>query len=119
MSTGAPDGWGMTLFLRALFLGFGVATGAAFFLHSSGMALWAAVLIAWVGGNVLGLAFTAAGATLWPAKPARRASFTATADEFRLWDDDLACELIDAGLRHDEVPAAAQGASAEGIRAAG
>jgi hypothetical protein len=97
----------MTLFLRALFLGFGVATCAAIFLHASGMALWAAVLAVWIGGNVLVLAFTAIGAALWPAKPAKRSSFTATAAELRLWDDDLTRELIDADLRRHEAPASA------------
>ncbi len=57
----------MTIFLRALILGYALAVVAAAWLAESGVALWAACLIAWIGGNVLGLAFTAIGAALWPA----------------------------------------------------
>jgi hypothetical protein len=102
-----------------LLFGLGVATSAAVILHASGVALWAAILAAWIGGNVLGLAFTAIGAMLWPAKPARRASFTATSAEFRLWDDDLNRELIVADLRRDEAPGSVRSAPETGLRAAG
>lgn len=91
----------MTLFLRALILGYGTAVLAAWWLAADGMALWVAGLVAWIGGNLLALAFMATGAWLWPAKPARASSFTVTEAELRLWDADLARELIDAGLRHD------------------
>ena len=91
----------MTLFLRSLILGYGAAVLAAMQLSEAGLAPWAAILVAWIGGNMLGLALTAAGAFLWPAMPARRSSFTATDAEFRLWDEDLARELIDADLRRD------------------
>ncbi len=90
----------MTMFLHSLVLGFGVAALGAFGLSDAGLPLWAALLVAWIGGNALGLGFAALGATLWPDKPARRSSFTATEEEFRLWDDDLTRELINADVRH-------------------
>jgi hypothetical protein len=99
----------MTLFLRAMFLGYVAAAGAAIWLSQSGMPVWAAILAAWIGGNVLGLAFTATGAWLWPDAPARRSSFTVTEAELRLWDEDLTLELIDADLRRDRAPAVGQG----------
>ena len=73
----------MTMFLHALILGYGVAALGAVGLSDAGLPLWAAILAAWIGGNVLGLAFAAAGALIWPDKPARRSSFTATEEEFR------------------------------------
>jgi hypothetical protein len=115
----------MTIFLHALILGYGVAALGAIGLSDAGLSPWAAVLAAWIGGNVLALAFAAAGAMLWPEKPARRASFTATADEFRLWDEDLARDLIDAEVRPPEAavagvaPAAPVAAPETGRRAAG
>lgn len=102
----------MTLFLRALILGYGMAALAAIWLSASGIALWAALLGAWIGGNVLALACAAAGARLWPGKPARRSSFTVTRAELRLWNEDLTRELIDADLRRDLVPAAAAAGAA-------
>ena len=93
----------MTLFMHALILGYGVAALAALRLADAGLALWAVLLVAWIGGNALGLAFTWIGAWLWPAMPARRSSFTATAAEFGLWDEDLLLERINAGLRRDPV----------------
>jgi hypothetical protein len=103
----------MTLLLRALVIGHVAAAGAAIWLSASGVALWAVLLAGWIGGNLLGLGFAAAGAWLWPAAPARRSSFTATEAEFRLWDEDLVLERIDADLRHDPAAAAAPAAAAE------
>jgi hypothetical protein len=112
----------MTLFMHSLILGYGLAALGAIGLSDAGLALWATLLVAWIGGNVLCLAFAAAGAALWPDKPGRRASFTVTGEEFRLWDDDLTRELIDADRRRD-VPAAAGTTrgieSGQGRRAAG
>jgi hypothetical protein len=104
----------MTLFLRALILGYGTAVLAACWLAGSGMALWAATLVAWIGGNLLGLAFMATGAWLWPAKPARISSFTVNEAELRLWDEDLVRELIDADLRRDPAQARPAGRRATG-----
>ena len=97
----------MTLFLRALILGYGTAVLAACWFAGSGMALWAAILVAWIGGNLLGLAFMATGSWLWPVKPARVSSFTVTEAELRLWDEDMAGELIAADLRRDRARAQA------------
>ena len=108
----------MTLFLRALILGYGAAALAAIELSEAGLALWAAVLVAWIGGNALGLALAIAGAWLWPEAPARRSSFTVTEAEFQLWDEDLARELIDADLRREDEPATAT-ATGQGARLAG
>jgi hypothetical protein len=108
----------MTMLLHALILGYGVAALGAVGLSDAGLPLWATVLAAWIGGNVLALAFAAAGAVIWPDKPARRASFTATEEEFRLWDDDLTRDLIDADVRRDAVPGA-PAAPETGLRAAG
>lgn len=91
----------MTLFLRSLILGYGVAMSAAIWLSGSGLAIWVLLLAAWIGGSVLGLAFTAIGAWLWPAMPTRRSSFTATEEEFRVWDNDLVRELTHASLMRD------------------
>ena len=91
----------MALFLRALILGYSTAMLVACWLAAAGMALWAAGLVAWIGGNVLALAFTAIGSRLWPVKPARASSFTVTEAELRLWDEDLTRELIAADLRRD------------------
>jgi hypothetical protein len=91
----------MTLFLRALLLGYIAAAIVAIWLSASGVALWGVLLVGWIGGNVLGLAGAAICAALWPDAPARRSSFTMTDAELRLWDEDLACELIDAGLRRN------------------
>jgi hypothetical protein len=104
----------MTLFLRTLLLGYGAAAAAAAWLSASGMTVSAAILFAWVGGNVLGLAFAAIGAALRPERPARRSSFTATEEEFLLWDEDLSLELIDADLRRERPPAAAAAAGTTG-----
>jgi hypothetical protein len=99
----------MTLFLRALILGYGTAILGAAWLAGAGLGLWAAGLVAWIGGNVLALAFTAIGAWAWPVKPARVASFTVGEAELRLWDEDLTRELIAADLRRDRAPAPASG----------
>ncbi len=106
----------MKLFLHSMILGYGTAALGALGLSETGLALWAVVLVAWVGGNVLGLGFAMAGAALWPYKPVRQeASFTATEEEIRLWDQDLTWELIDAELRLDDAPAAeARVTSAQG-----
>ena len=109
----------MTLLLHSLVLGYGLAALGAFGLSDAGLPLWATVLVAWAGGNVLGLGFAVVGSFIWPDKPARRSSFTATADEIRLWDDDLTRELIHAEVRRDEAPATAPGTSAQPLRAAG
>ena len=108
----------MKLFLHSMILGYGTAALGALGLSEAGLALWAVLLVAWIGGNVLGLAFAAAGAALWPDKPGRRTSFTATEEEFRLWDADLTRELIDAEVRRD-VPVAAGTAiePGQGLRA--
>jgi hypothetical protein len=100
----------MTMFLHALILGYGVAALGAFGLSDAGLPLWAALLAAWIGGNVLGLAFAAIGAVIWPEKPAGRSSFTVTDAEFRLWDDDLARDLLDAEVMRDAAPTASQAA---------
>jgi hypothetical protein len=107
------------MFLHALILGYGVAAIGAIGLSDAGLPLWASVLVAWIGGNVLGLAFAAAGAAIWPDKPVRPASFTATEEEFRLWDDDLARDLIDAEVRPAEADAVPATASETGLRATG
>jgi hypothetical protein len=101
----------MTLLFHSMVLGFGLAALGAAGLSDAGLPLWAAVLVAWIGGNLLGLGFAVAGAFLWPERPARRSSFTVTEEEFRLWDEDLTRDLIDADLRRDDaaVPAAGQG----------
>lgn len=106
----------MTLFLQSLVLGYGLAALGAFGLSDAGLPLWAAILVAWIGGNVLALGLAAGASFVWPEKPARRASFTATADEFRLWDDDLSRELVDADLRQDD---GAAPVAVPGLRAAG
>jgi hypothetical protein len=100
----------MTLFLRALILGYGTAVLAACWLVAAGTPLWAACLAAWIGGNLLALAFCAAGARRWPAKPARASSFTVSEAELRLWDEDLARELIAVDLRRDLAQRAARAA---------
>ncbi len=93
----------MKLFIQAMILGYGTAALGALGLSEAGLALWAVVLVAWVGGNVLGLGFAMAGAAIRPDKPVRHgANFTATEEEFRLWDQDLTWEQIDAELRRDE-----------------
>lgn len=97
----------MTLFVRALILGYGTAVLAAWWLAAAGMALWAAGLLAWIGGNLLALALMATGAWLWPVKRARVSSFTVTEAELGLWDEDLARELIDADLGRDRARAPA------------
>lgn len=107
----------MTMFLHALILGYSVAALGAVGLSDADLSLWAALLIAWIGGNVLGLAFAAIGATIWPDKPARRASFTATEEELRLWDDDLARDLIHADLVRD--PATGRAPGLPGMRRTG
>jgi hypothetical protein len=109
----------MTLFLQALVLGYGTAALAALGLSGAGLPLWAGILVVWIGGNVLGLGFALAGAALWPNKPERRASFTATEEEFRLWDEDLTWELVDAELRLDGTPASGSASDSGGLRAAG
>jgi hypothetical protein len=106
----------MTLFLRALILGYGTAILGAAWLAGAGLGSWAAGLVAWIGGNVLALAFAAIGARLWPVKPARVASFTVSEAELRLWDNDLTRELIAADLRRDQAPAATTG-TAPGTKA--
>lgn len=106
----------MTILLRALILGYGMAVLAASWLSESGMALWAASLVAWIGGNVLALAFAATAAMLWPEAPARRASFVASEAEFRLWDEDLARERLDAELMRGRATAPCP--ARDGIRAA-
>jgi hypothetical protein len=85
----------MTLFFRALILGYAVAVLAAAWLHASGMALWMACCIAWIGGNVLGLALAAVGAALWPATSDEAKRLAAIEAELRLWDADLARQAED------------------------
>lgn len=105
----------MTMFLHALILGYGVAALGAVGLSEAGLALWAVLLVAWIGANVLALGFAAIGAAIWPDKPARRSSFTATEEELVLWDEDLTRELIDADFRCENAsgaaPTAAQAAA--------
>ncbi len=96
----------MKLFLHSMILGYGTATLGALGLSETGLPLWGGLLVAWLGGNVLGLGFALAGAALWPEKPVwRSASFTATEEEFRVWDEDLTCEQADADLRRDDAAA--------------
>jgi hypothetical protein len=109
----------MTIFLRALILGYATAALVASSLAGSGMSIWAAVLVVWIGGNVLALAFAAIAARLWPAMPAARSSFTVTDAEFRLWDDDLVLEMIDADLQRNRAPASARAAGQGLSRATG
>ena len=85
----------MTMFLHSLILGYGGAALGAICLSAAGVPLWAVLPLAWIGANLLALGFATTGAAIWPDKPARRASFTATEEEFRLWDDDLTRDLID------------------------
>ena len=113
----------MTMFLHALILGYGVAALGAVGLSDAGAPLWAVLPLGWIGANVLALGFAAAGAAIRPDKPARRASFTAREDEFRLWDDDLARDLardlIDAEVRPAKAVTAPAAVPETGLRAAG
>jgi hypothetical protein len=109
----------MTMFFHSLVLGYGVAVLGAVRLSEAGLPLWAAILVAWIGGNVLCLAFAATGTSLWPATPARRSSFIPAPDEFRLWDDDLALDLIDLEVRRAGAGAPAAASQTGRVRAAG
>lgn len=93
----------MTLFMRSLFLGYSLAISAAIWLSASGISLWAAILVAWIGGNILGLSFAALGSWIAPDAAAE----ATTSSDYQLWDEDLAQELINADLFRDAAPAPA------------
>jgi hypothetical protein len=80
----SPKLSGMTLFFRALILGYAIAVIAAAWLHASGVALWVVCCIAWIGGNVLGLVLTALGAAVRPAAP--EGGEAAIKAELRAWE---------------------------------
>lgn len=96
----------MTLLFRALILGYAVAFLAAAWLHAFGMALWMVCCIAWIGGNVLGLAFTAVGAVLRPALPERGGTAAAIEAELRLWEVYLSPKRVERGTRPELARAA-------------
>ena len=89
----------MTLLLRALILGYGGALLAGLWVDVSGLGLWPAVLVAWIGGGVTSLALAWIGAILWPEVPASDWSAAGMEDEFRRWDADLADERLATAWR--------------------
>ncbi len=106
----------MTLFFRALILGYAVAVVAAAWLFASGMALWSVCLIGWIGGNALGLAFTVIGAMLWPAATEERERLVPIEADLRLWEAQLAPQRAERELWADREVARVQAVRAERSR---
>ena len=90
----------MTLLMRSLFLGYGVAALAGHFLFAGALGTW---LFAWLGGGALSLLFAWNATLIWPQSGAERVTVPTdgTEGEFRKWDQDLAADQFAADLMDD------------------